>query len=799
MQGKQTSALIHGVQTLFHSGAIGQQTDGELLGRFCQRRDEAAEHAFAALVERHGAMVLSVCRSILRNEHDAQDAFQATFLILVRRAHAVRKRESIGSVLYGVALRVAACARASLAARRRHERRAAERAQSHFASDHGQREIAAVLHEEIGRLPERYRAAVVLCYLEGLTCGAAARQLGWPVGTVKSRLSRGRERLLRGLIRRGIGPGDPSSPRRVLFVALPAALERDTLRAALELAAGRSVDDMLSATAVRYSRTALRTMHIPRAALIKALMLAGLIAAAAATFTLPRQESAQERERDGALAKPAETRKKEEMLSVRVVDTSGRGVPNVLVTVQDRNNAFEPGRFRTGPGGWLRVKVDALFSQIVFEARPDAQTFGWASIGSGELTPTGRVDDPVMMVLLPCNHRVEGSIVDVRGKPIPGVMVQVAQLIHDVNRFTTGSGQVSAESAQGSAVSDQAGKYAITLPQDTRALLSAHHPRYVRQNFGCDPEDRAVKPVTLRDAGGIAGTVIDSITKRPMAGAQVGAEQIEFPGGGGGKATSDAGGEFVIGGLETGTYNLLFHGNPKEKAFVARAVEGVRVKVGEDTRADLSVIKGRRLRGFAIDTVTNKPMAGATIMCYSLSHPRSSAACQSVRADELGQFEFFVPPGPVFVFIGSGGLVGRSHKKHLTVPDDRDTEPVILERRYPVGFDSSPRPNLPVKCTVHVRMEVVDAGQRVGERALSGRVVDPGGLPIASVRVHYNANKLFVEGATDRMGFFRLTGLPPGLLRIGLVKNGYGRGSVEVPAEAYEVDITLAENAGSDE
>lgn len=313
----------------------------------------------------------------------------------------------------------------------------------------------------------------------------------------------------------------------------------------------------------------------------------------------------------------------------------------------------------------------------------------------------------------------------------------------------------------------------------------------------------ALKPVTLRDAGGIAGTVINSITKQPVAGAQVGVELVELPdtvlGGGGGKATTDAGGGFVIGGLGPGTYNLLFYGSPNEKALVAQAVEGVRVKVGEDTRADLSVITGRRLRGVAIDTVTNKPMAGAWIMCHSLSHPRSGAACQSVRADELGQFEFFVPPGPVFVYIGSAGLVGRSHKKHLIVPDDQDPEQVILERRYPVGFDSSPRPYLPVKCTVHVRMAVVDGGQGAGGRTLSGRVFDPGGLPIASVRVHYNANKRFVEAATDRMGFFRLTGLPPGLLRIGLVKNGYGRGSVEIPAEAYEVDIILAKGAEQDE
>ena len=224
MQGKRTSALIHGVQTLFQSGAIGQQTDGALLGRFRERRDETAEPAFAALVERHGPMVLRVCRSVLRNEHDAQDAFQATFMILVRRAASVRDRESIGSWLYGVALRVAACARTSMAHRRRHERLAAELSPLQYAGDDGQREISAILHEELGRLPERYREAIVLCYLEGLTCGAAACQLGWPVGTVKSRLSRGRELLLRRLIRRGLGPHDPSSPQHALSAVLPASL-----------------------------------------------------------------------------------------------------------------------------------------------------------------------------------------------------------------------------------------------------------------------------------------------------------------------------------------------------------------------------------------------------------------------------------------------------------------------------------------------------------------------------------------------------------------------------------------------
>ncbi len=157
-------------------------------------------------------MVLRVCRSILRDEHDAQDAFQATFLVLVRRADAVRRRESAGSWLHGVALRVAAHARAGMARRRRHERCAGELAVTadRSGAEGVSPELAAILHEELGRLPERYRAAFVLCYLEGHTCEAAARRLGWPVGTVKSRLARGRERLRGRLIRRGVVPDEAS-------------------------------------------------------------------------------------------------------------------------------------------------------------------------------------------------------------------------------------------------------------------------------------------------------------------------------------------------------------------------------------------------------------------------------------------------------------------------------------------------------------------------------------------------------------------------------------------------------------
>ncbi len=293
---KQTAALIHGVQSLFESGAIGQQTDGELLRQFCERRDQRADHAFAALVERHGPMVLRVCRSILRNEHDAQDAFQATFLILVRRSHSVRNRESIGSWLYGVALRVAACARASLARRRELERRvAALWVPSGPDVDAGRREITAIIHEELGRLPERCRAVLLLCHLEGLTCEAAACQLGWPIGTVKSRLSRGRELLLRRLIRRGLGPDDASNPRQPHCATLPAALLRDTVQAMCQLVGPQQVSDLVSLHALYCARKVLSGTQITRAVLTPSLLLAGVIAAAGAAFALPRQEPSRTR------------------------------------------------------------------------------------------------------------------------------------------------------------------------------------------------------------------------------------------------------------------------------------------------------------------------------------------------------------------------------------------------------------------------------------------------------------------------------------------------------------------------
>ena len=153
----------------------------------------------------------------------------------------------------------------------------------------------------------------------------------------------------------------------------------------------------------------------------------------------------------------------------------------------------------------------------------------------------------------------------------------------------------------------------------------------------------------LEDAGGIAGTAVDAATGRPVAGALIDAQRIEHTdrilGGNWGNAISDAQGRFEIGGLAPGVYNLLFRSAPKDRRFTARAVEGVRVKAGDDARADLLMIAGRRLHGTAVSARSGKTVAGTPIYCYSASHPRSGAACQATYTDEQVRFEHFVPPG----------------------------------------------------------------------------------------------------------------------------------------------------------
>jgi RNA polymerase sigma factor (sigma-70 family) len=174
-------------------------SDAELLDRFIRRQDDSA---FALLVERHGAMVRGVCQRMLRDPHAVEDAFQATFLILVQKAASLGKPELLANWLYGVAYRTALHARAQAARRSHHEREAASMSPESVPSDDARRELLAALDEALESLPEKFRVPLILCYLEGKTNEQAAHQLGWPTGSISARLARGREMLRDRLLSR---------------------------------------------------------------------------------------------------------------------------------------------------------------------------------------------------------------------------------------------------------------------------------------------------------------------------------------------------------------------------------------------------------------------------------------------------------------------------------------------------------------------------------------------------------------------------------------------------------------------
>lgn len=190
------------IRTLFGVGVVRDLSDGQLLERFATGCNESAELAFAVLVEHHGPMVLRVCRGMLVDPNDRDDAFQATFLVLVKKARGLWVRDSLGPWLHQVAVRTATALKSSSARRRKREALAVRDPEDHRES--GRDDLVPLLHEEIERLPERFRAALVLCDLQGCSHEQAARHLGWPIGTVKSRQARGRQRLRERLFRRGI-------------------------------------------------------------------------------------------------------------------------------------------------------------------------------------------------------------------------------------------------------------------------------------------------------------------------------------------------------------------------------------------------------------------------------------------------------------------------------------------------------------------------------------------------------------------------------------------------------------------
>jgi RNA polymerase sigma factor (sigma-70 family) len=384
MANNSAGTLVQHIRRLAGATEPGQASDAQLLDRFAREGDG---DAFAALVQRHGPMVLRVCRRLLRDHHAAQDAFQATFLVLARRARAVGRAERLAGWLYGVAYRVASQARAREAARLRREAGAPARPVPDAAAEAAARELSAAVDDELNRLPERYRAPLFLCYLEGRTRDEAARQLGVSLRTLQRRLEAGRVQLRARLTRRGLTLGAALVAASVAG-STGAALSACQVSAARAAAAGAATP-----AAAGLADAALRTTA-RMSKLAAAVLLGGILAVAAgvaACVAVPLKPPAKSPAADDT-PKPAPPPDK----AAAPADAPRFDVPEKNVRL-----AYSPdGRYLVtgGPHGDLRVWDAAAGRQVAAPTEKPARVGEIAFSADGKLFATASNDDLTVRV-----------------------------------------------------------------------------------------------------------------------------------------------------------------------------------------------------------------------------------------------------------------------------------------------------------------------------------------------------------------------------------------------------------------
>ncbi len=360
-----SGSVLEPLRAALFPGDGGGLNDGQLLDLFLTASSSgpasSREGAFTALVRRHGPMVWGVCRRVLSSFHDAEDAFQATFLILVRKADSVVPREQVGNWLYGVAYRTALDAKTSAARRRAHEDRLRDRcrvaASADWATEGCLDDLRPLLDRELSRLPHYYRAPVVLCDLEGKSRKEAARQLGLAEGTLSSRLARARQRLARRLARHGLSAGVLGALLSAddAWASVPPALVRSTIHVAATGAASASVASLMEGVLKAMFMTKLKI--VVAGALVAVLLVLGAGALALHAAAGPVAQPDDTKKKTGADDAPKQKKDQGPVLKgvLRNVD-AGQNTITVAVAIKADTKGTEDKTFTLAPG--VRVILD---------------------------------------------------------------------------------------------------------------------------------------------------------------------------------------------------------------------------------------------------------------------------------------------------------------------------------------------------------------------------------------------------------------------------------------------------------
>jgi RNA polymerase sigma factor (sigma-70 family) len=687
-----SAAVVRQIGSLFEGSAVAGLSDRQLLDRFTAQRDAAGQAAFAALVMRHGPMVLGVCLQFLGDRHHAEDAFQAVFLILARKARSIRDPDLLGNWLYGVAMRTSRYARLRLSRQRKNEEAGsmldagssvavASAEQSVLA-----REQAALLHDEIERLPRAFRLAVVLCYLEGLTVHEAARRLRCSHGTVRSRMARARDKLRRALIRRGVvlpaaALAATLAPRSASASVSPDLCET-TARAAIQFAAGQAAAPLVTALALEVLRS---MMYHKLKLLALTLLLLGAIATSAGYLARalgrndePKSRAADrqaplEARPDDANQKPAPGR----MFVVgRVLDPQGKPVPGAMVTasartklsrdgVPDRRDlnviahadADESGRFRLDAPRTSSSRDD----EFMAVALAPGYGVGWAEIDPDD-------DQPTADISLRPEQVIDGRLFDLQGRPAQGVVVSVSGIRsalvpnlpqRDPLRIRFGGpnywwARVNDIPAWPKpTATDANGRFAIHgVGRGVAAQLTIVDPRFALQSIDVQTDDApGAKLITiaLQPAKTLIGHVTYADTGKPVPHARVGAS-ARGAGQPGIRPTTfqtDADGRFRA-NLSPGDHFLLIAYPPDGQLYLSALKRVEWPKGAIEQSVDLVLPRGVVIRGRVTEEGSKAPVAGAWVNFRSHLRPGadSSDGFRQSATGADGSFELAVAPGP---------------------------------------------------------------------------------------------------------------------------------------------------------
>jgi RNA polymerase sigma factor (sigma-70 family) len=651
MTGVGTDIVVRHVRGLAALEESGRQGDAELLARYCRGGDGAA---FEALVRRHGPLVWGVCRRVLGDHHDAEDAFQAAFLALARKAPAVAVTGSLGGWLYRVAYHAATRARARAASRRDHERQASVAPPADPLAEVTARELVAALDQELQALPEKYRAPLVLCCLEGRSRDEAARQLGWSLGTLKRRLEQGRVRLRGRLARRGLAlPG----------TLLAASLCRAAVPPTLVAAAGRVALGTAPARVLALAEGALRVGGGGKLKALGAVLLAvGLATAGTAVFA-GRSAAPAEQPPGAAVPPPGPAARDPITLAGRVLDSAGKPVGGARVAVLGWPRLHPREAGTTGPLpvlGQAAAGEDGQFRLALPGLTPSAFHYAMAiaaAPGQGMACEQFAPDARRLEVVLRVGREqvVRGRLVDLQGAPAANVVVRVESL------FRKGEGGASEPEGKLPAwpapvTTGPDGRFVVggigtghdvTLAVDDdrfacrRVAVAADRP---------DPGGEVV--VTLDPPHVLAGRVRYADTGKPVAGARL----VVMVNGGNFAGRTDAEGRYRV-PVGATTFAQVYVAPPNDGPYLVarRRVDWPRSRVRHGLDVDLP--RGMEVRGNVADS-SGRAVSGATVLYFPQSEDNpdyrddvASLWHSAVTSGPDGTFAIAVPPGPAHLLV----------------------------------------------------------------------------------------------------------------------------------------------------